>query len=188
MENTQKSNDARVVSNFKSSSLKWGLIGGLVIILYSIVMYAIDSTLLVNMWAGFLGLAVLIAVIVMGIREVKTGQEGFISLSEALFAGFLVYIIASFVHTVFQYALFNWIDPNLPVLLKEKTIEMTVEMMQKFGASEEDINKTLSELDGKLDVGSISTMFWNFLKGSAFGFVICFIIALIMKKKRPIFE
>ncbi len=187
MENTQNQ-DAKLVSNFKNSSLKWGLIGGMVIILYSIIMYAIDSALLVNAWAGFLGLAVLLAVIIMGIKEVKTGQEGFISLSEALFAGFLVYVTASFIHTVFQYALFNWIDTNLPVLLKEKTIETTVEMMQKFGASEDDINKTLTQLDGKLDVGSAGTMFWNFLKGSAFGFVICFIIALIMKKKRPMFE
>ncbi len=187
MENTEKQ-EAKLVSNFKNSSLKWGLIGGMVTILYSIIMYAVDSSLLVNAWAGFVGLAVLLTVIVMGIKEVKTGQEGFISLSEALFAGFLVYVTASFIHTIFQYALFNWIDTNLPVLLKEKTIETTVEMMQKFGASEDDINKTLTQLDGKLDVSSAGAMFWNFLKGSAFGFVICFIIALIMKKKRPMFE
>lgn len=188
MENTPQNIDSQIVSNFKSTSLKWGLIGGLLIILFSIIMYAIDSALLVNSWVGIIGLAVLITVIVFGIKEVKTGQEGFISLSEALFAGFLVYVIASFLHTVFQYALFNWIDTNLPVLLKEKTIATTVEMMQKFGASEDDINKTLSQLDGKLDVGNPVNMFWNFLKGSAFGFVFCFIIALIMKKKRPIFE
>lgn len=188
MENTPQNQEAKVVADFKSTSLKWGLIGGMVIILYSIIMYVIDSTLLVNMWAGFVGLAVLIGVIIMGVKEVKTGQEGFISLSEALFAGFLVYVIASLVHTVFQYALFNWIDTNLPVLLKEKTIETTVEMMQKFGASEDDINKTLADLDSKLDMTSAGAMFWNFLKGSAFGFVVCFIIALIMKKKRPMFE
>ena len=188
MEMTPQSNDSQVVSNFKTTSLKWGLIGGLLIILFSIIMYAIDSALLVNTWAGLIGFVVLLTVIILSVKEVKLGQDGFISLSEALFAGFLVYVIASFLHTVFQYALFNWIDTNLPILLKEKTIATTVEMMQKFGASEEDINKTLSQLDGKLDVGNPANMFWNFLKGSAFGFVICFIIALIMKKKRPIFE
>lgn len=185
MENTT---EKQLVSGFKGSSLKWGLIGSLVIIIYSIILYVIDSALMVNMWAGFVGLIVLIAVIVMNVKEVRNNQGGYISLSEALFAAFLVYVIASFINTLFNYALFNWIDPNLPVLLKEKTIETTVEMMQKFGASEDDINKTLAQLDEKMDVGSFSTQFWNFLKGSAFGFVISFIIALIMKKKRPVFE
>lgn len=188
MENSQISKDAAVVSNFKSTSLKWGMIGGLVVILYSIIMYVIDSSLMVNMWAGFVGLAVLLIVLVMGVKEVRAGQEGYISLSEALFTAFFIYVIATLLSTLFNYVLFNWIDPNLPILLKEKTIETTVEMMQKFGASEEDINKALSQLDGKLDVASPSIMFWNFIKGSAFGFVIAFIIALIMKKKRAIFE
>jgi hypothetical protein len=61
-------------------------------------------------------------------------------------------------------------------------------MMQKFGAGEEDINKVLEQMDKDMDLGSASAMFWNFLKGSAFGFIIAFIIALIMKRKRPIFE
>lgn len=185
MENTT---EKQLVSGFKASSLKWGLIGSLVIIIYSIILYVIDSSLMVNMWAGFVGLIVFIAVIVLNVKEVRNNQGGYISLSEALFAAFLVYVVASFINTLFNYALFNWIDPNLPVLLKEKTIETTVEMMQKFGASEDDINKTLAQLDEKMDVGSFSTQFWNFLKGSAFGFVISFIIALIMKKKRPVFE
>ncbi len=188
MENTQPNNDAKVVSNFRSISLRWGLIGALVVVLFSILLYVIDSTLLVNTWAGLIGLVVLITIIVLGIKEVRNGQDGFISLSEALFAGFLIYVIASFLNTLFNYALFNWIDPNLPVLLKEKAIETTVEMMQKFGAGEEDINKTLEQMDDNMDLASFSTLMWNFLKGSAFGFVISFIIALVMRKKRPIFE
>lgn len=187
MENTQL-NENKAVSNFKASSVKWGAIGAAVVIIYSIIMYVVDSTLMVNMWAGFVGLAVLLIVIVMGVKEVRAAQEGFISLSEALFTAFLIYVIASLLNTVFNYVLFNWIDTNLPMLLKEKAIETTVEMMQKFGASEEDINKTLEQMDDKMDLASASTMFWNFLKGSAFGFVISFIIALIMKRKRPIFE
>ena len=109
MENSQMNNDAAVVSNFKSTSLKWGLIGGLVVILYSIIMYVIDSSLMVNMWAGFVGLAVLLIVLVMGVKEVRTGQEGYISLSEALFTAFFIYVIATLLSTLFNYVLFNYI-------------------------------------------------------------------------------
>jgi Protein of unknown function (DUF4199) len=187
MENTEKSEN-KAVSNFKSISLKWGLIGAAVVIVYSLLMYVIDSSLMVNTWAGLLGIVVMLAVLVLGVKEVRTSQGGFISLSEALFTAFLVYVICSFLSNAFNYVLFNWIDTNLPVLLKEKAIETTVEMMQKFGGSEEDINKVLEQMDKDMDLASASTMLWNFLKGSAFGFVLSFIIALIMKRKRPIFE
>jgi hypothetical protein len=187
MENTELS-EQKAVSNFRTSSFKWGGIGAALVVIYSIVLYVINSSLLVNTWAALIGLGVLIFVLVMGVKEVRTAQGGFISLSEALFTAFLIYVIASFLNSVFNYALFNWIDPNLPVILKEKTIETTVEMMQKFGAGEEDINKVLEQMDKDMDLGSASAMFWNFLKGSAFGFIIAFIIALIMKRKRPIFE
>lgn len=187
MENNELS-ESKTVSNFRTSSVKWGLIGSAVVIIYSIIMYVIDSSLLVNTWAGLLGFVVLIAVVVMGVKEVRTAQGGFISLSEALFTAFLVYVIATLINTGFNYVLFNWVDPNLPVILKEKAIETTVEMMQKFGGSEEDINKVLEQMDEQMDLASASTMFWNFLKGSAFGFIVSFIIALIMKKKRPMFE
>jgi Protein of unknown function (DUF4199) len=187
MENTELS-EKKAVSNFRTSSVKWGAIGAAAVIFYSIILYVVDSSLLVSTWAALLGLGVLIFVLVMGVKEVRTAQEGFISLSEALFTAFLIYVIASFLNSVFNYVLFNWIDPNLPILLKEKAIETTVEMMQKFGGSEEDINKVLEQMDKDMDLGSASNLFWNFLKGSAFGFIIAFIIALILKKKRPVFE
>ncbi len=187
MENTELS-EAKAVSNFRKSAFKWGAIGSAIVIFYSLLMYVIDSSLMVNTWAGLLGFVVLIYVLVMGVKEVRTAQEGFISLSEALFTAFLVYVIATFFNTIFNYVLFNYIDTNLPVLLKEKALTTTVEMMQKFGGSEEDINKVLEQMDKDMDLASASTMFWNFLKGSAFGFVVSFIIALIMKKKRPMFE
>ncbi len=187
MENTELS-EKKAVSNFRASSVKWGAIGSAAIIIYSIILYVIDSSLLVSTWAALLGLVVLILVLVMGVKEVRTAQEGFISLSEALFTAFLIYVIASFLNSAFNYVLFNWIDPNLPILLKEKAIETTVEMMQKFGGSEADINKVLEQMDKDMDLGSASNLFWNFLKGSAFGFIIAFIIALILKKKRPVFE
>jgi hypothetical protein len=187
MENTEL-NENKAVSNFKASALKWGLIGAAITIVYSLLLYVIDSSLMVNTWAGIVGIVVFLVVLVLGVKEVKTGQGGYISLSEALFTAFLVFVICSFLNNAFNYVLFNWIDTNLPVLLKEKTITTTVEMMQKFGGSEEEINKILEQLDKDIDLASPSKMLWNFLKGSAVGFVISFIIALIMKKKRPIFE
>lgn len=187
MDNQEITKEKNLVQGYRSVAFKWGLITAAVVIIYTVLMYIINWELMVNMWMGFLGLAVMIVLLRSGVKEIKNNQGGYISLSEALFAAFLMYIIASFLNMLFSYALMTWIDPNLPVLMKEKTIQTTVEMMQKFGGSEEDINKTLDALDA-VDTASFGTQFWNFVKGSAFGFVISFIIAIIMRKKRPVFE
>ncbi len=187
MENQEITKDTTAVKGYRNIAVKWGLIGAAVIISFTVIMYIINWELMVNMWMGFLGLAILIVLLRTGVKEIKNNQGGYISLSEALFASFLIYLIASFLNMLFSYALMTWIDPNLPVLMKEKTIQTTVEMMQKFGGSEEDINKALDSLDS-IDTASFSSQFWNFAKGSAFGFIISFIVALIMRKKRPVFE
>jgi hypothetical protein len=130
----------------------------------------------------------LIVVLVIGVKEVRSNQGGYISLSEALFSAFLIYIIATVLNTIFSYILFNWIDPNLPVLLKEQSIYNAVEKMRNMGESEEEINKKLEMLDGLINISSVKMMSLKFIIDSALSFIACFIIALIMKKKRAIFE
>ena len=100
----------------------------------------------------------------------------------------MIYIIATVLNTIFSYILFNWIDPNLPVLLKEQSIYNAVEKMRNMGESEEEINKKLEMLDGLINISSVKMMSLKFIIDSALSFIACFIIALIMKKKRAIFE
>jgi Protein of unknown function (DUF4199) len=187
MENVEKTNDQSMMARFRASAVKWGLITGIVAVIFTIILYVLDAKLLVSGYAS-LGIVFTIVLIVLGVREVRTGQEGFISLSEALFAGFFIYVIATLVSTVFQYLLMTVIDPNLPIMMRETVMENTVAMMQKFGAAEEDINKAIEGMDqSQFDITPYR-MFINFLWSSAIGIIIAFIIALIMRKKRPVFE
>ncbi len=184
-ENT--TNSGSMLQRFRASSIKWGVITGIAAIVYTILLYVMDAKLMVSSWAS-LGIVITIVLLVLGIREIKNGQEGFISLSEALFAGFFIYVIATLISSVFQYILMSVIDPNLHVLLRETVLENTVSMMQKFGASEEDINKAIEGMNqDQFDITPYR-MFINFLWSSAIGLIIAFILALIMRKKRPVFE
>jgi hypothetical protein len=54
MENTELS-EQKAVSNFRTSSFKWGGIGAAIVIIYTVILYVIDSTLMVNPWAGLFG-------------------------------------------------------------------------------------------------------------------------------------
>jgi hypothetical protein len=187
MEEKTTMNEQSLLKRFRASSLKWGAITGVVAVVYSILLYVMDAKMMVSGWAS-LGIVFTIVLMVLGLREIRSGQEGFISLSEALFAGFFIYIIASLISSVFQYLLMTVIDPNLPVIMRETVMENTIGMMQKFGASEEDIAKAIEGMDqSQFDITPYR-MFINFLWSSAIGLLIAFIMALIMRKKRPVFE
>ena len=176
-----------MLQRFRASSIKWGVITGIAAIVYTILLYVMDAKLMVSGWAS-LGLVITIVLLVLGILEVRKGQEGFISLSEALFAGFFMYIIATLISSVFQYLLMTVIDPTLPALMRDTVLENTVSMMQKFGAAEEDINKAIEGMNQEQFDITPYRMFINFLWSSAIGLIIAFILALILRKKRPVFE
>ena len=76
----------------------------------------------------------------------------------------------------------------MPIIIKDTVIENAIAMMQKFGASEDDITKALASLNEQDYNVTLKRLGLNFLGTSAFGFVLSFIIAAIMKKKRPVFE
>lgn len=178
----------QAVKEFRSVALKWGIISGLVSILYTILLYVIDAKLLASGTWTSLSMVFIITFIVLSIKEFKSTQEGYISLSEALFTGFFTFVIGSLISALFGYVLMNFIDTNLPIIIKDTVIENAVAMMQKFGASEADISKALERLNEQDYSVTLKRVGLNFLGTSAFGFVLSFIVAAIMKKKRPVFE
>jgi hypothetical protein len=178
----------QAVKEFRSIAIKWGIISGLVSILYAILLYVIDATLLAGAWTS-LSLVFIIVFIVLSVKEFKLTQEGYINLSEALFTAFFTYVISALISDVcFYYVLMNFIDPNLPIIIKDTAVNNTLAMMQKFGSSEADISKVLETLNEQDYSVTLKRVGLKFLSTSAFGFVLSFIIAAIMKKKRPVFE
>ena len=51
--------------------------------------------------------------------------------------------ISYLVGIVFQILLYNIIDPSLPEVMKQLTVEMTVEMMENFGTLDEAIDAAI---------------------------------------------
>ena len=179
----------QAVKEFRSIAIKWGIISGLVSILYTILLYVIDAKLLASGTWTSLSMVFIITFIVLSVKEFRLTQEGYINLSEALFTAFFTFFIGSLISDVcFYYILMNYIDPNLPIIIKDTATNNALEMMNKFGASEADISKvldTIKEADYSVTLKRVGL---NFLAISAYGFVLSFIIAAIMKKKRPVFE
>lgn len=176
------------LKKFRATSLKWGITIGIVALIYTILLYIINAKLLANLLYTSLSLVIMIILMVLCVKEIKKGQEGYISLSEALFGAFFPFVIGTFISSIFTFILMKYIDPNLPILIKDTVTENTIQMMKNWNVPEEEITKALDKINEKDFTPKIGETLVNFLGVSAFGFVISFIIAAIMKKKKPIFQ
>ena len=152
--------------------------------LITVLAYALNLELLTNMWVGIL---ILIAIIIFGIisvAKVKQAQNGFASFKQAFTSYFITVLIGLLISTLVSFLLFNVIDTDAADVLKEKTIEKTVEMMENFNTPTEVIAETVEQMESQnqYSIGNVT-------KGLA-GYLVVFsiiglIVAAAMKKNNP---
>lgn len=170
--------------SLKAIATNYGLYLGIVLSLITIAIYAVNLDLMVNMW---LGIGILLVVIVFGIVstiKAKTVQNGFISFKEALTAYVVATAIGIGISTVVSFIVFNFVDPEAAEYIKEKTIEVTVTMLEGFNTPSDAIAKAVEDIENQNQYAPL-----NLLKSFAFGMVLQIIIGLIvaavMKKNHP---
>ncbi|AJR03476.1 DUF4199 domain-containing protein [Siansivirga zeaxanthinifaciens] len=170
--------------SLKSIAINFGLYLGGLLALLTVVAYAVDLELLTNMWYGVF---MLIAIIVLGIISVgktKQAQDGYASFKEAFTAFFITVVLGLVISTFVSYILFNFIDTEAANVLKEKTIEKTVEMLKGFNTPSEVIAQSVEQIESQNQY-SIG----NILKGLAgytvFFSIIGLIVAAALKKNKP---
>ena len=170
--------------SFKSLAINYGLYLGGLLALLTVIAYAVNLDLLTNMWYGIF---ILIAIIVFGIFSVaktKQLQDGYASFKESFTAFFITVVLGLTISTLVSYLLFNFIDTEAADVLKQKTIEKTVDMMKGFNTPSDAIAQTVEQIESQNQY-SIG----NILKGLAgytvFFSIIGLIVAAAMKKSIP---
>ena len=173
--------------SIKSSAINYGLYLGAALSLVTVAIYAINLDLMVNMWLGIVLLIVVVAVGVVSTAKSKSLQNGFISFKDALGSYVLTVAIGILISTLVSYILFNFIDPEAAVYLQEKTVEVTVSMMEGFNVPAEAIAEAVEQIENTNQYG-IGTLVKNFFIGMIIQIIIGLIVAAIMKKNEPIAE
>jgi predicted NACHT family NTPase len=170
--------------SLKSIATNFGLYLGILLTMATVIPYIIDIGLLTN---TSLGVFILIAVIVFGIISVakaKQAQNGYASFKEAFTAYFITIAIGLLISTLVSYVLFNFIDTNAAEVLKEKTIEKTVQLLENYNSPTDVIDETVENMEAQNNYSIV-----NMVKGLA-GYLAMFsviglIVAAAMKKKNP---
>ncbi|WP_282121641.1 DUF4199 domain-containing protein [Algibacter mikhailovii] len=168
-------------NSLKSIAINYGLYLGVLLALITVLAYAINIELLTNMWVG---IAILVAIIVFGIISVakaKQAQNGFASFKQAFTAYFITILIGLVISTFVSFLLFNVVDTEAAEVLKEKTIEKTVEMMEGFNSPTDKIDEAVTQIESQnqYSLGNIAKGLAGYL---VFFSVIGLIVAAAMKK------
>ncbi|MES2004815.1 MAG: DUF4199 domain-containing protein [Bacteroidota bacterium] len=167
--------------NVVNEGIKYGSICGLiaVLIMYGSWAAGLNTFVSIQFYTAFIPF--MIAVIIIGGLQVKKQNGGILPYSQALKFSFLSYVIAALIVAIATYILYNLIDKELTMKSLQVGLEKTRSMMEKFGASEEDIDKALkrAQEDGaqgtgfkKIFLGTGLFLIWDFCKSLLISLVI----------------
>jgi hypothetical protein len=166
-----------------NQGLKFGLVMGFVQIAIYTLLYIIDKNLLVDFKVMLVILVINIVLMVWPVRNYKKMNGGTIQFKDAFVICLLTIAGGILLGTVFNYFLYNIIDPGLSDFIKERSIEKTAALMERFGASQDDIDKTIAEVEAKDFNMSPSKLGGQFFQGVLFGCIPALIIAAILRTK-----
>ncbi len=158
-------------------SLKWGAILGLVLMLYSSVVYT--ASLFTQSGIGVLQFGLVVAGLTLAIREFRTQNGDFLSIGEGVGVGALVSAISGLLSSLYNVFYTTFIDPGL----MNRVMEMTREQMEAQGkASDEQIDQAI-EMMKSLQSPGLQIIF-GVLGSVFFGVLLSLVIAAVLRRKK----
>jgi len=161
-------------------ALKYGLITALVGIVYSLVLNVLDLS--TNQWLTSLSYLILIAGLVLAMKDFKANNYGYMSYGQGLGIGSLLSAIFGLLSGIFSWIYTTYIDPEFMGRMQEVQRTKMIEQ----GLSDEQIDAAMG-MAAKFQ-NPLTMIFGSMAVFLIIGFILSLIIAAIMKNKRPEFE
>ena len=162
--------------NVWKNALNWGLIVGIVLIIYSILMYFLDLSL--EKWVSWVSYILLIGGIVYSTIQYRDNVlGGSITYVQALGFGVLISLFAAVLSGIYSYVFFTFIDPDFI----DKIVEMTQQQMLDQGLSEDQVEQAMEMQKGFMKpwvMVLISIPALTFM-----GFIFSLITSIFLKKE-----
>jgi hypothetical protein len=165
---------------------KWGGILALISIILTMLIYAVDYTLM----AGF-SFIIIITVVSIGFViyagiNYRNSIGGYLPFGKAFLHGVMVFAVSGLIATIFNILLYFVIDPDLPQNLTEAIIANTEAFMAKMGAPQDQIDEALDKMREDMPANfTIGGLFWNYCKSLIWIAILSLITGLVVRKNRP---
>ncbi len=166
----------------KKNGIKFGVIAGIISILSTATLYAIDISAFGNPLTGIVLILVYIGLGIYAVSQAKKELNNTIVFKDAFTVYFIYSVIGIVIGNIFMYILFNFIDVEAKQQLLELTINKAVELMKDFGAKSEDIKKAVIDMKEN-DNYSLVGIFKGSVMSILISSIVGLIVAAVMKSK-----
>lgn len=164
-----------------SVSLRFGLLTGLVSIIYMFVLFVSDVA--ANTAAQWLGLVIPIVGIYLAHQNYKLQNGGFMSYGQGLGIGVMLSAVSGLLTGIFNYVYRTIIDPEMAGRLMEA---VRAKMEEAGNMTDEQIDGAL-KMSEKFSAGPIGIVFGVLITVFT-GFILSLIISAFTKHAQPEFE
>lgn len=152
-------------------SLKSGLILGLVLVVFSLILYVADLN--DNLWVASFSNVIVAIVLYFSITNFRDSQqEGFITYGKGVRIGFLTGLFASVLLAIFTYIYVIYIDPSVMEQAIINAEESILESNPNIGDDELDRALGMVEIFTNPVMMSVMTIFWYALVSVVFSLII----------------
>lgn len=159
------------------TALKWGLISGVASMIFTTVLYVSGQA--ANAGLASLGIIITVVLMVLAMKEFRTGNGGFMTYGQGLGVGTLMSGISGFIASTYAYIYNEFIDPTL----RQQLLDKQREDMEGRGMDDAQIDAAM-EIGAKFSSPGI-TFVLGIIIAIIIGFIISLIISAIMKKDKP---
>ncbi len=130
----------------RKNGLTFGLISGVIFVLITALIYSLNINLFLSGWITFLKISIFITLAVIMILTTKKELQNNLGFKDSFTTYFLFAVTCLLVSTLFEIILFNLIDPSLKGKLKEMSIKLVADLLQKFNTPEAKINEAIKNI------------------------------------------
>ena len=170
---------------FKSIAINYGLYLGGLLSIFTIFGYALNMEILVNFWLMMLIIPVLIVIFgVYSTAKIKKLSDGAFTFKAAFSSYFITVAIGIMISTIVTVIIFNFIDPEAAIELKNIIVSKTETFMKSMGAPLETIAEEIDKME-KQDTFALSTQLKSLAQSLVVFSIIGLIVAVIMKRSDP---
>ncbi len=157
----------------RSVGIKWGLISGLISIVFFLTLVLSGQNAFDNKW-NWIGLIISLAIVFLAHKNYKESGNGYMSYGQGVLIGFWIALVSLVLGAGITYLYVTVIDTGAMDLFYDKQIEQ----MSKNGMPDDQID---------MAIGWTKALFWPMyiFFGLFFGVLVGVIVSIFTQKKNP---
>lgn len=158
-------------------------------IIIILVIYFVSISALAGMWPKVVYLPLIFLMIWGGIT-IRRELGKFSDFEHAFVTVLIISLTATMLFDSFNYVLYNVIDPQIPVIVKEKKIEMAKDILEKFGSTDEKIDEAVKKIEDVSGKPTLKMQLMIYVQSIIIGAIFSLLIGLFVNRPddRPVIK